>query len=197
MAFLLNTICPSCKKNSPVLIQSPTGKMHCGKCWRVWVGYEEPISRWEDTVKAKHTRKPKKELAKSSEPEVIKYGSIHIPLNAKLQKAPVHTGRMSTRKAQIIKLLKSREQHKEAPTFTVRTGSIGNMRAQKHVTLLGEQDRQERAELLWRYKALKVITQQQKTRIGSLISGHTTDTTLNTCPFCLAPYKVERQMMNS
>jgi len=45
MAFLLNTICPSCKKNSPVLIQSPTGKMHCGKCWRVWVGYEEPISR--------------------------------------------------------------------------------------------------------------------------------------------------------
>ena len=44
LAFLLNSICPICHQDSPVLIKSQTTDLfYCGKCWIIWVGFDESI----------------------------------------------------------------------------------------------------------------------------------------------------------
>jgi hypothetical protein len=68
------------------------------------------------------------------------------------------------------------------PIFSVVPHTPGNARDRKRPRTLGEQDRQERAELLWRYKARGVIIQNLRaalTMAGFKISGNLTDTTLN------------------
>jgi hypothetical protein len=137
-------------------------------------------------VKVHNMKKQKKESAKSF---VIKdgvFGLTATPLNAKQRKAREPTGRMSTQKAQNIspqakKIMQLMIDNPD-PIFSVVPHTPGNARDRKRPRTLGEQDRQERAELLWRYKARGVIIQNLRaalTMAGFKISGNLTDTTLN------------------